>query len=71
MKPKAKGATPRKTFRLTEKDLEKLEYIRTNFDWSSGGVEIPATTTNALKFAINVAHNLVSSKAQNIKKGEK
>ena len=72
MKPKPKGATPRKTFRLSEDELEMLEDIRANFDWSSGPVKIAATTTNAMRFAINAAHHLVSSNvAAARKKGEK
>jgi len=61
MKPKPKGSTPRKTFRLTEDDVERLEYIRANCDWSSGPVKIPATTANAMRFAINVAHEMIAS----------
>lgn len=61
MKPKLKGVTPRKTFRLTDSDLEKLEFIRMNCDWSGGPVEIAATTVNAMRFAINVAHQIVVS----------
>jgi hypothetical protein len=72
MKPKPKGATPRKTFRLSENDLEMLEYIRANCDWSSGPVKIPATTANAMRFAINVAHEMIASNvAGDRKRGEK
>lgn len=72
MKPKPKGNTPRKTFRLTDSDLEKLEFIRANCDWSGGPVEIAATTANAMRFAINVAHEIVSSNiAGGRKRGEK
>lgn len=72
MKPKSKGATPRKTFRLTDSDCEKLEFIRANCDWSGGPVEIAATTANAMRFAINVAHEMIASNiAGDRKKGEK
>jgi len=72
MKPKPKGATPRKTFRLSEYELEMLEYIRANFNWSSGPVKIPATTTNAMRVAINIAHEIVASNvAGDRKRGEK
>ena len=72
MKPKAKGSTPRKTFRLSEDELEMLEYIRANFDWSSGPVKIAATTTNAMRVAINIAHEIVASNVATArKKGEK
>ena len=72
MKPKPKGATPRKTFRLSEYDLERLEYIRANYDWPRSPVEIAATTTNAMRVAINIAHEIVASNiAAARKKGEK
>lgn len=71
MKPKPKGATPRKTFRLTDNDVEKLEFIRVNCDWSGGPVEVAATTANAMRFAINVAHEIVSSNIAARKRGEK
>ena len=72
MKPKPKGATPRKTFRLSEYDLERLEYIRANYDWPRSPVEIAATTTNAMRLAIGIAHEVVTSNiATARKKGEK
>lgn len=72
MKPKPKGATPRKTFRLTDSDIEKLEFIRANCNWSSGPVEIAATTANAMRFAINVAYEMIASNiAAARKRGEK
>lgn len=72
MKSKPKGATPRKTFRLTDSDIEKLEFIRANCNWSSGPVEVAATTANAIRFAINIAHEIVSSNvAAARKRGEK